>query len=153
MEAEDHKSIQEPEEVRHISLEDEEDGEEYKVLIKPFASKNGANGKKLFATWKDLMLREELIKGLLELDFQYPSEIQFKAIPQITNPRRTDLVCQAKSGMGKTAVFLVALLEMLKKEEGDDYLPHQYIIITNTREMAHQIYKQLNILASYFRNP
>lgn len=99
------------------------------------------------------MLKEELMAGIKYCEFSFPSEVQYKVIPEITASSRKDLLCQAKSGMGKTAVFLIAILEMIRPEE-DGYLPHQCIIVGNTRELAHQIYVQLCKLSKGFlKNP
>ncbi|KAL3764541.1 hypothetical protein ACHAW5_004805, partial [Stephanodiscus triporus] len=43
--------------------------------------------------------------------FEHPSEVQHECIPQAV--LGMDIVCQAKSGMGKTAVFVLATLHQL----------------------------------------
>jgi len=57
-----------------------------------------------------------------------------QCIPQALHGR--DIICQAKSGMGKTAVFVLSILNMLKPENGQC----QAVILSHTRELAHQIY-------------
>lgn len=47
----------------------------------------------------------------IDLDFQHPSEVQHECIPQAI--LGTDVICQAKSGMGKTAVFVLSVLQQL----------------------------------------
>jgi len=49
----------------------------------------------------------------------------------------TDILCQAKSGMGKTAVFVLTILQRLDESDPD---PCSAIIIANTKELAYQIH-------------
>ena len=74
-----------------------------------------------------------------------------------------DILCQAKSGMGKTAVFVISILNQISQintgNEELQYEPHQAIITCHTRYLAHQIYKDfkrlgiiLYILGRYFKN-
>ena len=46
-----------------------------------------------------------------------------------------DVLCQAKSGMGKTAVFVLSVLQQLEPEEGKVGA----IVICHTRELAFQV--------------
>jgi superfamily II DNA/RNA helicase len=46
-----------------------------------------------------------------------------------------DVICQAKSGMGKTAVFVLTVLQQLEPEEGKVGA----IILCHTRELAFQV--------------
>lgn len=83
-------------------------------MIKPFVLKND-RGRKSFATWGDLMLKENVEAGIKHCGFHFPSEVQYMVIPEITNSARRDILCQAKSGMGKTNVYLISILELLKR--------------------------------------
>lgn len=56
-----------------------------------------------------------------------------------------DLLCQAKSGMGKTAVFVLGVLHSLNLS-GD---PFQCMVICNTRELAFQINSKFERLGKY----
>jgi len=55
--------------------------------------------------------------------------------------------------MGKTGIFLVTLLELMKPGVGNAFKPHQSIIIGNTRELAHQIYKELRKIGQFYTSP
>jgi ATP-dependent RNA helicase UAP56/SUB2 len=59
-----------------------------------------------------------------------------------------DLVCQAKSGMGKTAVFVLSILHQLDFD-GDK---PQCMVLCHTRELAFQITKEFERLGKYFLN-
>ncbi len=57
-----------------------------------------------------------------------------------------DVLCQAKSGMGKTAVFVLATLQQLESENlaADPAV----IILCHTRELAFQIKNEVNFPSS-----
>jgi superfamily II DNA/RNA helicase len=46
-----------------------------------------------------------------------------------------DVLCQAKSGMGKTAVFVLSVLQQLEPVEGEVGA----LVICHTRELAYQV--------------
>ncbi|KCZ80886.1 hypothetical protein H312_01714 [Anncaliia algerae PRA339] len=88
------------------------------------------------AKFTDFLLKEELLQSIKEFQFEHPSEVQQKTIPKaILN---VDILCQAKSGMGKTAVFVISTLQQLNYIENEI----QILVLVNTKEMAHQIYKE-----------
>lgn len=57
-----------------------------------------------------------------------------------------DVLCQAKSGMGKTAVFVLATLQQL--EPGTQTDPTA-IVICHTRELAYQIKNEFSRFSKY----
>ena len=60
-----------------------------------------------------------------------------------------DVLCQAKSGMGKTAVFVLATLQELDIDEAkssDDVL---VLVLAHTRELAYQIQNEYRRFAKY----
>jgi len=94
------------------------------------------------ASFKDFQLREELQKAIRTHGFEHPSEVQHQCIPQALNGR--DIICQAKSGMGKTAVFVLSILHMLKVEENHC----QAVVVTHTRELAIQAHDEFKRFAN-----
>lgn len=103
------------------------------------------------ASFKDFQLKEELQNAIKMHGFEHPSEVQHQCIPQTLNGR--DIICQAKSGMGKTAVFVLSILHMLKTSNGQC----QAVVFAHTRELAIQIYnefkrftKELSIAVDYY---
>lgn len=56
-----------------------------------------------------------------------------------------DIVCQAKSGMGKTAVFVLATLQQLQPEDG----VISVLVMCHTRELAFQISKEYERFSKY----
>lgn len=58
-----------------------------------------------------------------------------------------DVLCQAKSGMGKTAVFVLTVLDQL--DENPD--PVSALIMGHTRELAFQIKKEFDRFSKYYK--
>ena len=83
-----------------------------------------------------LNLSEELLKGVYLYGFSQPSNIQIKGIQSIGTGK--DCILQSQSGTGKTATYLLGILNRLdilgKKSNNIS------IIITPTRELANQVY-------------
>ena len=59
-----------------------------------------------------------------------------------------DVLCQAKSGMGKTAVFVLALLQQLEITE-DTKGKVNALVICHTRELAYQIAREFKRFSAY----
>ena len=59
-----------------------------------------------------------------------------------------DVICQAKSGMGKTAVFVLAVLQQLEPVPGEIGA----LILCHTRELAYQICHEFDRFAAYLPN-
>jgi len=89
-------------------------------------------GESRDATFPSLLLSQPVLKGLQTAGFVQPSPVQLMAIP----PAKVgfDLIVQSKSGTGKTCVYVVAALEMLKP----DLQGLQALVLAPTREIAIQ---------------
>jgi ATP-dependent RNA helicase UAP56/SUB2 len=71
------------------------------------------------------------------------SLVQHECIP--TALLGQDIVCQAKSGMGKTAVFVLATLQRLEPVTGQVHV----VVLCHTRELAFQIQKEYERFSKY----
>jgi len=128
----------------------EEDQQDSNIL-KPKNIHNGGYVGIHSASFKDFQLKEE-IQSLITINgFEHPSEVQHQCIPLALNGR--DIICQAKSGMGKTAVFVLSILHMLKLETTSC----QTVVVAHTRELSLQVYnefkrfsKNINANIDYF---
>lgn len=69
--------------------------------------------------------------------------VQHECIPQAV--LGMDILCQAKSGMGKTAVFVLATLQQLEATENQVYV----LVMCHTRELAFQISKEYERFSKY----
>lgn len=93
--------------------------------------------------FRDFLLKPEILRAIADCGFEHPSEVQHECIPQAV--LGMDILCQAKSGMGKTAVFVLATLQQL--EHADD---HVYVLVMcHTRELAFQISKEYERFSKY----
>lgn len=97
-----------------------------------------------------MYLKEEIKKGIREMGFETPSEVQKNAIPIILEGK--DLLCQARSGVGKTAVFMIGVLNRLSIVNGQ-YIPFNCLIVCHTRELAHQVNRNFRRFLKYFKDP
>lgn len=96
----------------------------------------------------DFGLAESIIEGLDAIGFEKPTPVQEQAIPIIMQQR--DLIACAQTGTGKTAAFLLPLIDaILKDTQGGKGI--KALVIAPTRELAIQIDQQLQGLA-YFTN-
>lgn len=64
--------------------------------------------------FRDFFLKPELLRAIGDAGFEHPSEVQHETIPHAITG--VDILCQAKSGMGKTAVFVLSILQQLNVE-------------------------------------
>lgn len=94
--------------------------------------------------FSDLGISAPIIKAITELKIVVPTEIQQKTIPLLLS-NTSDLVGLAKTGTGKTAAFGLPILQLI-----DTDLPVvQAVILVPTRELGHQIFRNLEDFSKY----
>ena len=93
--------------------------------------------------FSDLNLSSELLRAIVDLGFESPSEVQEASIPIILEGR--DVLAQAQTGTGKTASFGIPMIERME-ENADDL---QALVLVPTRELARQVSEELKKLAKY----
>ncbi len=94
----------------------------------------------------ELQLEEELLDGLQAMNFQQATPIQENTIPLIL--AKKDLIACAQTGTGKTAAYLLPILNVLcQRQHREDKI--NALIMVPTRELALQIDQQLDAFA-YF---
>jgi len=93
--------------------------------------------------FRDFLLKPELLRAIVDCGFEHPSEVQHECIPQAI--LGMDILCQAKSGMGKTAVFVLATLQQLDPVDGQVSV----LVMCHTRELAFQISKEYERFSKY----
>jgi ATP-dependent RNA helicase UAP56/SUB2 len=84
------------------------------------------------------------MKAITDAGFENPSSVQQEAIPQAV--LGTDIICQAKSGSGKTAVFVLATLQQMP-EKPDKHI--DTLVLCHTRELAYQICSEFTRFSKY----
>ena len=96
--------------------------------------------------FNDLPLEAELLDGLQAMNFKEATPIQEKAIPLILDKK--DIIACAQTGTGKTAAYLLPILNILcQRKHREDKI--NALIMVPTRELALQIDQQLDAFA-YF---
>jgi superfamily II DNA/RNA helicase len=90
-----------------------------------------------------LNLNQNLLKGIYLHGFTQASKIQIKGIGSINTGK--DCILQSQSGTGKTATYLLGVLNRLEPTEK----ACQGIIITPTRELASQVFDVATNLSKY----
>jgi len=98
---------------------------------KPYAPKH---------TFAGFNFSEKLFRNILKKGYASPKPIQDQAIPVVTLGR--DIFGLANTGTGKTAAFLLPLIERISKNKKDKVL-----IMAPTRELASQIEADFRDLA------
>eukprot|EP00242_Pyramimonas_sp_CCMP2087_P003448 CAMPEP_0198229508 /NCGR_PEP_ID=MMETSP1445-20131203/114160_1 /TAXON_ID=36898 /ORGANISM="Pyramimonas sp., Strain CCMP2087" /LENGTH=427 /DNA_ID=CAMNT_0043909971 /DNA_START=116 /DNA_END=1399 /DNA_ORIENTATION=- len=125
-----------------LDYEDEEEAQPEAA-----AGKTGETVKKgyvgIHATgFRDFLLKSEISRAIADCGFEHPSEVQHECIPQAI--LGMDVICQAKSGMGKTAVFVIAVLQQLEPTDEIGAL-----VLCHTRELAYQICHEFERFSAY----
>ncbi|EOD38224.1 hypothetical protein EMIHUDRAFT_433653 [Emiliania huxleyi CCMP1516] len=93
--------------------------------------------------FRDFLLKPELLRAVVDCGFEHPSEVQHECIPQAI--LGMDVICQAKSGMGKTAVFVLATLHQLEAKENTVCC----LVLCHARELAYQICNEFERFSRY----
>ena len=88
-------------------------------------------------TFSSLGLSESLMLGIQENGYQNPYPIQEKAIPVILEGK--NIIGIAQTGSGKTAAFVLPILEIFQRKKNSRNLHLKVLILVPTRELAIQI--------------
>ena len=90
--------------------------------------------------FSDLNINLQLKKNILSRGYNIPTPIQDKVIPLVLEGK--DVLGIANTGTGKTAAFLVPLIEKILKDKNEKVL-----IMAPTRELALQIVDELKLFS------
>jgi superfamily II DNA/RNA helicase len=96
-------------------------------------------------SFTEFNLHEQVLEGLSAMNFTKPTPIQEQAIPAILDNK--DLIACAQTGTGKTAAYLLPILDKITQSQQSNQI--NTIILAPTRELALQIDQQLEGFA-YF---
>ena len=97
--------------------------------------------------FSDLNFEPQVIEALDAMGFETPTPIQQESIPAIMENK--DVIACAQTGTGKTAAFVLPILNAICKRGSSEKV--STIVIVPTRELAIQIDQQVEGL-SYFTN-
>lgn len=103
-------------------------------------SREGESGK-----WENYKLKKELLLGIEKKGFKFLSPIQEATI--VHSLRNQNIVARSKNGTGKTAAFIIPLLNKINMNK----LSLQAIILVPTRELVLQTAKVCKDLGQFLR--
>jgi len=95
-------------------------------------------------SFADFGLKPELLRAVAEKGYDTPTPIQSRAIPAVLAGR--DVLAGAQTGTGKTAVFILPILQKL--DGATDRTPRA-LILTPTRELAAQVAESARTYGKY----
>ncbi|ORY95293.1 P-loop containing nucleoside triphosphate hydrolase protein [Syncephalastrum racemosum] len=130
-----------------ITVSDDEDNDEEEDDEKFIAKENvAANRKnKKSGGFQSMGLTHPIFKAVLHKGFKVPTPIQRKCIPPIMEGQ--DVVGMARTGSGKTAAFLLPLLDRLKAHSAK--VGARGLVLSPSRELAMQTQKVCKELGKY----
>ena len=94
-----------------------------------------------------LNIKKEIQKSLKEMDYTNPTTIQEKVIPLILNKK--DVMAMAQTGSGKTASFVLPILQMWSKNRGQGKAKIKVLVLTPTRELTLQVAEAFSEFGKY----
>lgn len=98
----------------------------------------------LHVTFEDLSIKRQFLNALEEMGITTPTEIQIKAIPPVRAGQ--DVLGIAQTGTGKTAAFVLPILDHLKYAQGDS---PRCLVLVPTKELVMQVTGYFISLAKY----
>ena len=97
--------------------------------------------------FEKLGLQVQLLQAIEQLGYEQPTPIQLAAIPALLEGR--NVVGQAQTGTGKTAAFVLPLLQQIRPGKGGI----QALVLTPTRELAIQVAEAATGMARNTQTP
>ena len=96
-------------------------------------------------SFSDLGLVPELLRAVSEKGYSTPTPIQSQAIPAVLAGR--DVLAGAQTGTGKTAAFVLPILQKLGRPSGNR--APRALVLTPTRELAAQVAESARTYGKY----
>jgi len=98
--------------------------------------------------FEEFGLDAKIIKSIEQMGYKRPTDIQFKAIPAIL--KGEDVLAIAQTGTGKSAAFVVPVLQLLqKKRRNKEHTGVRCIVMVPTHELALQITEVFKQIGKY----
>ncbi|QKE28487.1 DEAD-box ATP-dependent RNA helicase [Arcobacter acticola] len=98
-------------------------------------------------SFSHLGLSLEINKALNENAYKIPSKIQEKVIPLILEKK--DVMARAQTGSGKTASFVLPILQLWNEKKYEGKAKIKVLILTPTRELALQVSQSFELFSKY----
>lgn len=98
-------------------------------------------------SFSTLGLSEDIVKALMERGYKEPTPIQKELIPAMTTGR--DILASAQTGTGKTAGFVLPILQRLTENQSKKEHILRALILVPTRELARQVSEHIEAYSHY----
>ncbi len=98
-------------------------------------------------TFDDLHLSQPLLKALSRCAHHTPTPVQAQTIPKVLAGR--DVIASANTGTGKTAAFVLPMLQRLSAAQSAPQKGLRALVLTPTRELATQILQATRTYSRY----
>jgi superfamily II DNA/RNA helicase len=99
-------------------------------------------------SFADLGLSDELLRAVTEAGYDEPTPVQNQAIPSVLMMR--DLIAIAQTGTGKTAAFVLPMIDILGEGRTRALMPRS-LILEPTRELAAQVAENFEKYGKYHK--
>lgn len=99
-------------------------------------------------SFADLGLSDELLRAVTESGYSEPTPVQQQAIPSVLMMR--DLIAIAQTGTGKTAAFVLPMIDILGHGRTRALMPRS-LILEPTRELAAQVAENFEKYGKYHK--
>lgn len=99
--------------------------------------------------FQSLGLSKQVFGGIMRMGYKLPTPIQRAALPLALGG--ADVVAMARTGSGKTAAFLIPVLERLQRHS--TRVGARALVLSPTREIALQTIKFLRAMSKCVRSP
>ena len=96
--------------------------------------------------FQDFNLHPGTFKAITDMGYETPTEIQALTIPEII--QGNDVLASARTGTGKTASFLLPLIDVIVQQPRAGKFP-QILVLVPTRELAQQVAQEAFKFSKY----
>ena len=127
--------------------------EDYSISFKGMPSGQEKASMLPILKWEDCPMHPDVMRGIRDARYAKPSPIQMASIP--IGLKQRDVIGIAETGSGKTAAFVVPMLNYIKRQpvmRGNPNIEAEgpyAVILAPTRELAQQIEEETNKLARH----
>ena len=94
-----------------------------------------------------LGLSSQILRALQDESYSKPTPIQEKVIPLVL--KEQDIMARAQTGSGKSASFVLPILELLSQRRGEGKAKIKALVLTPTRELTLQVSEAFNTFGKY----
>ena len=98
-------------------------------------------------SFSKLKLSNQINKAIQKNGFSMPTPIQEKVIPLVLDGN--DVMASAQTGSGKSASFVLPILELLSKRKGEGKAKIKALVLTPTRELTLQVAQTFDSLGAF----